>query len=112
MAMSSPTIPQSWSPAHPRRLPLEPKIALTVFVAVLVPLYLAHPNYGLRNFLYLCDIALLLTLVGVWLENRLLLSMQAVGILTIQAVWCVDYFAYYILGGCPFGMAGYAFNCS
>lgn len=112
MTLTPPLKRDTPSPARLRRLPIEPKIALTVFTAVLVPLYLAHPNYGPKNFLYACDIALLLTVVGVWLENRLLLSMQAMGILAIQTVWSVDYFGHFVLGSCPFGMAEYAFHCS
>jgi hypothetical protein len=112
MAMSSPAIQPSWSPVRRGRLPLEPKIALTVFVAVLIPVYLFAKDYGLRNFLYACDIALLLTVVGMWIESRLLLSMQAVGILVIQAIWSFDYFAHYGVGYCPLGMADYPFRCS
>jgi hypothetical protein len=112
LTLTPPQKKETESRTRLRKLPVEPKIALSVFVAVLMPLYLVHPNYGLRNFLYFCDIALLLTVVGVWLENRLLLSMQAIGILAIQSVWSFDYFGYYITGGCPFGMAAYAFHCS
>jgi hypothetical protein len=97
-------------PAPAGRLPMEPKIALTVFVAILTPIYLAHSDYGARNFLYFCDIALVLTCVGLWLENRLLLGMQLVGILTIQAIWTIDYFGHFVLGDCPFGLASYAFT--
>ena len=45
------------------RIPLWLKIAYTAFLAVMVPVYWA--NYGPTNFLYFCDVALLLTLVGV-----------------------------------------------
>jgi hypothetical protein len=100
------------SPDRPRKLPRQPKIALTAFVAVLIPVYLLHRDYGARNFLYFCDLALLLTIVGLWLENCLLLSMQAVGILTVQALWSFDYLAHYVLGFCPFGLSSYAFGCA
>ena len=35
-------------------------------MAVLVPVYLR--NYGPTNFLYFCDVALIITLVGIWID--------------------------------------------
>jgi hypothetical protein len=112
MAFTSTPALKSGQPAfvRKRKLAVEPKIALTIFVAVLTPIYFIHPDYGAKNFLYFCDIALLLTCIGLWLENRLLLSMQLVGILTIQIIWTVDYLGHFVLGNCPFGLAGYAFT--
>ncbi len=65
------------------------KIALSLFVAVLVPVY--WRNYGPTNFLYFCDIAMLITLYGVWAESSLAISMAAVGILIPQVLWCGDF---------------------
>jgi len=48
-----------------RRIPLWLKLAYTAFMAVLVPVYLR--NYGPTNFLYFCDFALIITLVGIWI---------------------------------------------
>src|SRR4029077_5930566 len=71
------------------RLPLWLKLAYTAFMAVLVPVY--WRNYGPTNFLYFCDVALIITLVGIWIESPLLVSMCAVGILASQALWVVDF---------------------
>ncbi len=68
----------------PRRL----KLTYTAFVAVLVPAYWLE--YGPANFLWGSDIALLITLAGLWLESRLLLSMMALAILIPELGWCVD----------------------
>jgi hypothetical protein len=54
-------------------------------------------------------LALFLTLVGLWKENRLLLSMASVGILLPQALWCVD-FAIESCGGHFTGMTTYMFD--
>jgi hypothetical protein len=86
------------------RLPYALKLAYTVFMAVLIPVYTV--NYGLTNFLYFCDVALLLTLVGVWRESALLVSMAAVGILLPQFLWCADF----CVGGSLVGMTGYMFD--
>src|SRR5262249_40190619 len=62
-----------------RRIPLAVKVVYTAFVAVLVPYYLSF--YGPANFLWICDIALLLTVVALWLESRFLASMQLIAVL-------------------------------
>jgi hypothetical protein len=88
-------------------IPLWLKLAYTAFMAVLIPVY--WQNYGPTNFLYFCDIALLLTLAGIWLESPLLISLPAVGILLPQALWCMDYFMH--LGGFQItGMTDYMFD--
>ena len=69
----------------PRPIPLWLKIAFTVFMAVLLPVYWYH--YGPTNFLYFCDVALILTLIAIWTESALLISMCCVGILLPQALW-------------------------
>jgi len=75
--------------AAANRVPLWVKLAYTAFMAVLVPVYWA--NYGPTNFLYFCDVALLITLVAVWIESPLLVSMCAVGILGSQTLWVIDF---------------------
>ena len=61
------------------RIPLWVKLAYTGFVCVLAPYYLR--TYGPTNFLYFCDVALLMALIAVWRESSLWASMPAVGIL-------------------------------
>jgi hypothetical protein len=90
-----------------RRVPLALKIAYTAFMAVLIPVYWA--NYGPTNFLYFCDLALLLTLAGVWLESPLLVSAPAVGIIAPQILWIVD-FGSNLFGHPLTGMTNYMFN--
>jgi len=88
------------------RLPLWLKLAYTAFMAVLVPVY--WRNYGPTNFLYFCDVALMITLVGIWIESPLLVSMCAVGILASQALWVVDFLSNLV--GLPLtGMTDYMF---
>lgn len=90
-----------------RTPPLWLKIAYSLFVAVLVPVYLK--NYGPTNFLYFCDMALLLTLISLWSGNMLWVSACAVGILLPQAVWMADFIGSAF--GLPLtGMTAYMFN--
>jgi hypothetical protein len=90
-----------------RRIPLAVKVALTLFVAVLVPVYFR--SYGPTNFLYFCDVALLLALAGAWLESPLLISMCCVGILLPQAFWLLD-FGVQLAGFHLTGLTAYMFR--
>ena len=65
-----------------RRIPTWLKVAYSVFVAILVPIYWV--TYSPWNFLYFCDVALLVTAVAIWIENPLLISMQAIAITVPQ----------------------------
>lgn len=47
--------------------------------------------YGPANFLWLSDIVLFLTLVGVILENRLLISMAGIGGIVIELLWGLSF---------------------
>jgi len=94
--------------ARPRRIPLGVKIAYTAFVAIVVPYY--WTTYTPWNFLYFCDIALLVTAVALWLESPFLVSMQAVGIVLPQMLWVVDFLAYAVAGRHVTGMTAYMFD--
>jgi hypothetical protein len=89
------------------RIPLWLKVAYTAYVAVLIPVYWHY--YGPTNFLYFCDVALILTLIGIWPENAFLISACAVGIVVPQAIWVIDFVA--TAAGFPLlGMTSYMFD--
>jgi hypothetical protein len=88
-------------------VPMWLKLAYTAYMAVLIPVYWI--NYGPGNFLYFCDVALILTLVGIWIGSPLLVSMCAVGILAPQALWVADY-ALNLVGIPLTGMTDYMFD--
>jgi hypothetical protein len=91
----------------PSPVPLLAKLAYTAFMAVLVPVYWYY--YGPTNFLYFCDVALFLTLIGIWMESALLVSMCAVGITVVQAVWVIDFVGHVV--GLPItGSTAYMFE--
>jgi hypothetical protein len=89
------------------RIPFWVKLLYTGFVAVLVPYYLHC--YGPTNFLYYCDVALLMALVAVWHEDSLWASMPAIGILLPQTLWIVDFLGE-LLGMHVVGMTTYMFK--
>ncbi len=89
------------------RVPLWLKLAYSAFMAVLIPVYWYY--YGPTNFLYFCDVALILTLAGIWMESPLLISMCAVGIFMSQALWVADFVGTFF--GVPLvGLTGYMFE--
>jgi hypothetical protein len=60
--------------------------------------------WGPANFLHLCDIAVILTCVGLWTDNSLLISSQAVSSVLIDIVWTLDvaarlFFGRHLIGG-------------
>jgi hypothetical protein len=83
------------------------KIPYTLFVFVLVPVYWIR--YGPANFLWFSDIALIGTLVALWLESRFLLSMMAVGVLLFDIVWNFIFFSKLLLGAGP-GFVDFMFD--
>lgn len=88
-------------------IPMAAKLFLTMYVGTLVPVYLE--TYGPTNFLFFCDMALLLTLVAVWKESSLLVSAVAVGILLPQLLWALDFLSL-VLGLPNTGMTNYMFQ--
>jgi hypothetical protein len=93
-----------------KRIPGWVKLAYSVFVAVLVPCYWV--TYSPWNFLYFCDIALLVTAVAIWVESPLLVSMQAVAITLPQMLWVVDFLFQLVAGVQITGMTAYMFDAN
>lgn len=91
-------------------IPVWIKIATTLFVIVLVPVYWAH--YGPANFLWFSDIALLTAVAALWLESRFLAGTMAVGVLLLELTWNIDFFVRLLTGAEPIGLAGYMFDSS
>ncbi len=91
----------------PDRLLRAVMLAYTAFCAVMIPVYLV--DYGPTNFLYFCDLAILLVLAGLWASRPLLVSMAAVGIIVPQSVWILDFTAT-AMGHPLVGITAYMFD--
>jgi hypothetical protein len=91
-----------------RRIPYSVKLSYSAFVAILVPFYWA--TYGPWNFLYFCDVALLVTVAAIWMESPLLVSMQAVAIVTPQMLWVLDLLCRVVAGMEITGVTAYMLN--
>lgn len=100
--------PDSFHKPEGPRLPLGLKVIYTAFVCVLVPYY--WRTYGPLNFLWVCDVALLVTLVAIWKESPYLASMQAVGIVLPQLFWCGDFLLHLVSGYEGLRISAYMFD--
>lgn len=84
------------------------KIAMTLLVIILIPAY--WKTYGVANFLWLSDIGLFMTLIAVWINSSLLISMAAILILPFEIVWIIDYLYQITTNRKMLGVVGYMFD--
>jgi len=82
--------------------------AALLWLAFWFPIY--WHTWGAANFLHLCDIAVILTCIGLWSNNALLISSQAVSSLVIDAVWALDAGSAFFLGHHLIGGTEYLFD--
>jgi hypothetical protein len=67
-------------------------------------------GYGWANFLQLCDLAVILTCVGLWRGSPLLLGMSALSSLVIDVAWDLDLTVRALTGGHLFGGTEYMWD--
>lgn len=86
-------------------LPLWLKLAFSAWIAFWAPAYAIL--LGPHNFFWLCNLASFLILAGLWLEHRLLLSMQWLSVALIGLLWGLDLGVAALTGWHPFGGTAY-----
>lgn len=84
------------------------KIAFTVFVVILIPVY--WKQWGPANFLWFSDIALFLSVPALWMESELLASMMAVGVLLPELYWNFELLVRLITGFRLAGLTDYMWD--
>jgi len=89
-------------------IPLWLKIAYTLFLFVLVPVY--WKQYGPGNFLWFSDLALFVTAASLWLESSLLASMMALSVVVLESVWIIDFLIGLVTGSSVIGLSAYMFD--
>src|SRR5438067_8415131 len=89
-------------------IPIGLKIFYTFFVCVLVPIY--WRQYGPANLLWFSDIALLVMVPALWLENSLLVSAMALAVVLLELVWNIDFFVRLATGNSLIGLSAYMFD--
>lgn len=90
------------------RLPLWLKLAFTLWVLVWAPTFARL--LGAQNFLWLCDLANVLLMVGLWRESRRLVSMQWLAVALVGALWALDVATAWMTGWHPIGGTEYMFD--
>lgn len=70
--------------------PVFPRARWLALAALVVYLVTYTWAYGLANFLLLCNLSVILTVIGLWTGSALLLSSQAVAILMVGTAWGLD----------------------
>jgi hypothetical protein len=94
---------------HARRLPLPLKWGCTLFAVATFSAYLAYYSFP-ASLMWFSSIALVLTCVGLWLESRLVISMQAVGVLVLEFGYTVDFVVRVATGHHPIGLSVHFFD--
>lgn len=89
-------------------IPLSLKVAYTLFVCALVPIY--WRQYGPANFLWFSDIALLALVPALWVENALLVGMMAISVVFFETLWNIDFFFRLLTGKSLIGLSAYMFD--
>ena len=92
------------------RIPLWLKLAYTAYAAVLLPAYALKADAGPLNFLWFSDIALFSTGAALWLENSLLASTTAVGVLGPELFWNLCFFTTLVTGKSLSSFTDYMFD--
>jgi hypothetical protein len=91
-----------------RRVPRWLKVAWTLWLLLWTPVY--WHQYGPANFLWFCDLGNFLIAWALWRESRLVFSWQAVSLLLLQILYCVDLLGRFFSGRNWLGATGYMFD--
>lgn len=89
-------------------IPLWIKLAYTLMAVGVLALY--WRRYGPGNYLWFSDVALILLIPALWLENALLASVVAVGTLALELFWNLDFALRLLTGLRGRGLTGYMFE--
>jgi len=84
------------------------RVLALLWLAAYIPSYAAA--YGPLNFLFLCNLGVFLTVLGLWRGSALLLSSQAVASLVVGLLWAADTGGRLLTGKNPFGFAAYMWD--
>jgi hypothetical protein len=91
-----------------RRIPLGLKVGWSAWTLLWAPAYALY--FGTENFLWFCNLANFAIAAGLWLENPLLVSWQAVSVLLVQVVYTFDVAVRFLFGVFPVGGTKFMFD--
>lgn len=94
----------------PRSLSAWLKVAFTLWVLFWAPSVALR--IGVQNYLWLCNLANFLLLVGLWAESRRLISMQWLASALVGVCWALDAGLAWTTGWHPIGGTQYMFDAA
>lgn len=97
-------------PSHSSSFPTWIRWGALGWLLIWIPAY--WHTWGVANFLHLCDVAVVLTCIGLWRSSALVLSSQAVSSLLIDTVWAADAAGRFFTGRHFIGGTEYLFDAS
>ncbi|MDE3169372.1 MAG: hypothetical protein KGL75_04440 [Acidobacteriota bacterium] len=109
-ATTSATKGQTGVPQRQASFPAWARWGSLVWLAFWIPVY--WRAWGAANFVHLCDTAVTLTCIGLWTNNALLISSQAVSALVVDMMWALDAIWAAAFGKHIFGGTEYLFDPS
>jgi hypothetical protein len=92
-----------------RRVPLWLKIAWTLLTIATFAAYLRYYSFP-HSCLWFSSLALAITCAALWLESPLLISMQSVGVMALEFLYTLDFFARLLTGRFLVGLSYYFFQ--
>ncbi|PSJ23710.1 hypothetical protein CVH10_02320 [Halomonas sp. ND22Bw] len=90
------------------RLPRWLKVAFTLWMLFWAPSVALR--IGIQNYLWLCNLANFLLLVGLWAESRRLVSMACLATALVGSLWALDAGVAWASGWHPIGGTEYMFD--
>jgi hypothetical protein len=91
-------------------IPLWVKLGYTAYAATILSVYARRADAGLLNFLWFSDLALFTTGVALWMENSLLASTTAVGVLALELFWNLSFVVRLLTGKRLSSLTDYMFD--
>lgn len=84
------------------------KFLLSFFMIILIPIYWYF--YGFKNFLWLSDIGLFLTVLALWTNSVLMMSIAAVEMFFFELIWNLDFWMILFFDISKIKLADYMFD--
>ncbi len=97
-------------PPHADWIPTWMRWTAVLWLAVWIPVYWNY--WGWITFFHLCDVTVVLTCIGLWSSNSLLLSSQAVSSILLDLAWCLDVACAALFAKHPIGGTEYMWDAS
>lgn len=94
--------------SRPAGLPSHARLLALAWLLVYLPAYALA--YGFANFLFLCNLSVILACLGILAGSPLLITSQAIGVLLVGAAWTLDFVCRLVTGAHLIGGTEYMWD--